>query len=72
MQEQHQCGTLAQLIGDRPVPHNLQGLLHKVVGKIRLIDRRGTWHDTHPVVFKRLVPIQSPCSLPEMRGQPYN
>ena len=72
MQEQHQGGALSQLIGDRPLPHNIPGLLHKVIGEIRSIDWRGPCYESHPVVFKRLVPIQSPHSLPETRGQPYN
>ena len=72
MPEPHQGGALAPLIGDRPVLHTLPGWLYKVVGKIQPRDRRGTWRDTHPFVCTRLVPIQSPRSLPERRGQPYN
>ena len=72
MQEQHQRGALSQLIGDHPLPHHIPRLRHKVVRKSRSIDGRGTWHDIHPCVFERLVLIQSPHSLPERRGQPYN
>jgi hypothetical protein len=41
MQEQDQGGALSQLIGDRPLPHKISSLLHKVIGEIRSIDWRG-------------------------------
>jgi len=72
MQEQHQGGALSQLIGDRPWPHESPSLRHKVVRKSRSLDGRGTWHATHLWVCKGLVLIQSPHTLLEMRGQPYN
>ncbi len=46
MQEQHQCGTLSQLIRDRPLPHDTPDLLHEMVGKVKTISWRGTWHLT--------------------------
>ena len=33
LQEQHQSGTLSQLIGDCPLPPDASGLLYKVCGK---------------------------------------
>src|SRR5262245_46641008 len=72
LQEQHQCGTLSQLIRDRPLPPNTSGLLHEIIRKVRTIGWRGTWQNAHPFVFTRFVPMRSPRSLPEMRGQPYN
>jgi hypothetical protein len=72
LQEQHQRGTLSQLIRDCPLPHDTSGLLQEIIGKVRTIGWRGTWHDAHPFVFTRFVPIRSPCSLSEMPGQPYN
>jgi hypothetical protein len=50
-QEQYQCGTLSQLIRDRPLSHDTAGLLHEVLRKVRTISWRGTWHDAHPFVF---------------------
>jgi len=73
MPEQHQRGTLSPRIRDRPLPHDTPGLLHDILGKGRTIDRRGTWHEAHPFVLTtRCVPLRSPRSLPDMRGQPYN
>ena len=48
LQEQEQCGTWSQLLRDRPLSHDSSGLLHKVVGKVRTLGWRGTWHDAHP------------------------
>lgn len=42
LQEQYQPGTLSQLIGDGPLPHDALGLLYKGGGKKRTIE----WHRT--------------------------
>ena len=70
MQEQYQRGTLSQLIRDRPLPHDTPGLLHEIVGQVRTIGWRGTWHDAHPFVFTRFVLIRSPRSLPAQNRHP--
>jgi len=66
VEEQHQPGALLQLLRDGPLPNDPPGLLYKVRRKVGAIEWRRTWHVTHPLLFKRLLPLRSPRSLPSI------
>lgn len=63
IQEQHQRGSLSQLVGDGPLLSDAPGLLDKIGWKAGTVGRRGTWHDKHPCVHISLVSIHCPHSL---------
>jgi len=65
VQEEHQSGSLPQLVWDGTLPHELLGLFEKIGGKHRAIYRCGTRHGTLPEAKAVWRSIQSPLSLPK-------
>lgn len=72
LEQQHQLRTLAQLIGDHPLPHEALRLLDKGGGKQRTIQWQRTRHAIAPFLFASLRLIGYPRSCPRMPAQPYN
>lgn len=72
VQEQDQLGALVELVGDRPLPHELLRVLHELGRKGRLIAGRGPWHRTPPRVDRTFVPLRFLSSLPATLSQPYS
>jgi hypothetical protein len=56
-EQQHQLRTLAQLIGNRPLPHEALRLLDKGGGKKGTIQWQRTRHVVHFFLFPTLLPI---------------
>ena len=56
VQEQHQVGSLPQLIGDGALSNDAPGSLHKIGWKVGMMEGWGTWHGAHPFALMGLVP----------------
>lgn len=72
LQQQHQLRTLAQLIGDRPLPHDALRLLDKGDGKKGTIPWQRTRHALGLFLFTTLRLIGNLRTLPRIPAQPYN
>lgn len=72
VQQQDQLRTLVELVGRRPLAHDLASLLHELGWEDRLIVRHGAWHG-HPssggLDLRR--PPSAPSTLPATLSQPY-